>query len=139
LPFDDHRVRASGEALRHDHHHGLRGFDALDPQWNGCTPNKIDEQTRAWICAIARCAPDSSVARFLLVAVQAAGREQYVAVRGEPHRAGAADEQFGTDDPFQSVDRGRESGLDDRFAFGALVKLASSATATKCRSRRSFA
>ncbi|GAA0467012.1 hypothetical protein Aca07nite_71650 [Actinoplanes capillaceus] len=34
-----------------------RGFDALDPKWSGGAPNKIDEQTRAWICAIARCDP----------------------------------------------------------------------------------
>ena len=34
-----------------------RGFDALDPKWNGGTPNKIDQQTRDWICVIARCDP----------------------------------------------------------------------------------
>ncbi|MFG1886238.1 IS630 family transposase [Micromonospora sp. NPDC049102] len=34
-----------------------RGFDALNPKWRGGTPNKIDEQTRDWICVIARCDP----------------------------------------------------------------------------------
>jgi transposase len=34
-----------------------RGFDALDPKWRGGTPNKISEQTRDWVCVIARCDP----------------------------------------------------------------------------------
>ena len=34
-----------------------RGFDALDPKWSGGAPKKIDEQTRDWICVIARCDP----------------------------------------------------------------------------------
>ena len=37
------------------------GLDALDPKWSGGTPNKIGEQTRDWICVIARCDP-----RFLV-------------------------------------------------------------------------
>src|SRR4051812_38763955 len=34
-----------------------RGFDALDPKWSGGAPRRIDEQTRDWICVIARCDP----------------------------------------------------------------------------------
>ncbi|MEQ4306319.1 IS630 family transposase, partial [Plantactinospora sp. B6F1] len=34
-----------------------RGFDALSPKWRGGAPRRIDEQTRDWICVIARCDP----------------------------------------------------------------------------------
>ncbi|WP_233513385.1 helix-turn-helix domain-containing protein [Micromonospora craterilacus] len=34
-----------------------RGFDALNPKWRGGTPHRISEQTRDWICVIARCDP----------------------------------------------------------------------------------
>ncbi|WP_225854879.1 IS630 family transposase [Micromonospora sp. ALFpr18c] len=34
-----------------------RGFDALHPKWSGGAPRRIDEQTRDWICVIARCDP----------------------------------------------------------------------------------
>ncbi|MER7475538.1 IS630 family transposase [Micromonospora sp. NPDC000018] len=34
-----------------------RGFDAPGPKWSGGAPRRIDEQTRDWICVIARCDP----------------------------------------------------------------------------------
>jgi transposase len=39
------------------HAFNQRGFDALNPKWSGGAPRRIDEQTRDWICVIARCDP----------------------------------------------------------------------------------
>jgi transposase len=53
-----HLLKATDDYVRDViHAFNDRGFDALDPKWNGGTPNKISEQTRDWICVIARCAP----------------------------------------------------------------------------------
>jgi transposase len=51
-------LKATGDYVRDViHAFNERGFDALDPEWSGGTPNKISEQTRDWICVIARCDP----------------------------------------------------------------------------------
>ena len=53
-----HLLKATDDYVRGViHAFNDRGFDALDPKWNGGTPNKINEQTRDWICVIARCDP----------------------------------------------------------------------------------
>ncbi|SCL16253.1 helix-turn-helix domain-containing protein [Micromonospora inyonensis] len=69
-----HLLRASEDYVRHAiHAFNERGFDALEPKWSGGAPRRIDEQTRDWICVIARCDPVSSVAVLLLVTGKAAG------------------------------------------------------------------
>ncbi|WP_229784383.1 IS630 family transposase, partial [Pilimelia anulata] len=53
-----HLMRVTGDYVRDViHAFNERGFDALDPKWSGGAPRRIDEQTRAWICAIAGCDP----------------------------------------------------------------------------------
>ncbi|WBC03739.1 IS630 family transposase [Micromonospora sp. WMMA1976] len=53
-----HLLKASEDYVRDViHAFNERGFDALDPKWNGGAPRRIDEQTRDWICVIARCDP----------------------------------------------------------------------------------
>jgi hypothetical protein len=45
-----------------------RGFDALDPEPSGGRREKIGEQVRGWICAIARTSPaDRRVTAFYRV------------------------------------------------------------------------
>jgi transposase len=53
-----HLLKATDDYVRDViHAFNDRGFDALDPKWRGGTPNRISEQTRDWICVIARCDP----------------------------------------------------------------------------------
>ena len=53
-----HLLQATDDYVRSViHAFNERGFEALDPKWSGGTPNKISEQTRDWICVIARCDP----------------------------------------------------------------------------------
>jgi transposase len=53
-----HLLKATDDYVRSViHAFNERGFDALDPKWNGGTPNKISEPVRDWICVIARCDP----------------------------------------------------------------------------------
>lgn len=53
-----HLLRASEDYVRDViHAFNERGFDALSPKWSGGAPRRIDEQTRDWICVIARCDP----------------------------------------------------------------------------------
>ncbi|MBP1782032.1 transposase [Micromonospora sp. HB375] len=53
-----HPLKSSEDYVRDViHAFNERGFDALDPKWSGGAPRRIDEQTRDWICVIARCDP----------------------------------------------------------------------------------
>ena len=53
-----HLLKVSEDYVRDViHAFNERGFDALDPKWSGGAPRRIDEQTRDWICVIARCDP----------------------------------------------------------------------------------
>ncbi|MEH1130881.1 IS630 family transposase [Micromonospora sp. CPCC 206061] len=53
-----HLLKVSEDYVRDViHAFNERGFDALDPKWSGGAPKKIDDQTRSWICVIARCDP----------------------------------------------------------------------------------
>ncbi|MFE9695026.1 IS630 family transposase [Micromonospora sp. NPDC005806] len=53
-----HLLKTSEDYVRDViHAFNERGFDALDPKWSGGAPRRIDEQTRDWICVIARCDP----------------------------------------------------------------------------------
>ncbi|MEU3454835.1 helix-turn-helix domain-containing protein [Micromonospora sp. NPDC006766] len=53
-----HLLKSSEDYVRDViHAFNERGFDALDTKWSGGAPRRIDEQTRDWICVIARCHP----------------------------------------------------------------------------------
>ena len=58
VPDIAHLLKVSEDYVRDViHAFNERGFDALDPKWNGGAPKKTDDQTRSWICVIARCDP----------------------------------------------------------------------------------
>lgn len=53
-----HLLKTSEDYVRDViHAFNERRFTALDPKWSGGAPRRIDEQTRDWICVIARCDP----------------------------------------------------------------------------------